>query len=100
MFPLSSHKLLRRRWLAGVLAIAVLLAQVSGLLHKLDFEAHPAGIACATCVAYSGFDAPLASTMATPLPQAAADTDYPIYLPAAIARTDLPVRARGPPSLA
>ena len=99
MYPFSLHKLLRLRWLAGVLAIAIVVAQASGLLHKLDFDAHPAGIACATCVAYGHADTPLPS----------ADVECPV-LPVVIAEfssfaaalTDsklLQPRARGPPSL-
>lgn len=96
-FPL--HTLLRHRWLAGVLAIAVLVAQAAGLLHKLDFEAHPAGIACATCLAHGQTDTPVPTVAANPPSLPVAIAPVVASVDAVAERTRQPVRARGPPSL-
>ncbi|NQD38525.1 hypothetical protein HPT27_15995 [Permianibacter sp. IMCC34836] len=100
MFPFTAHALLRQRWLASVLAFAMLVAQAAGVLHKLDFEAHPAGVVCATCVAFGNADTPLPTAVADELPSAVVVADFPVYADARVESARLIARARGPPILA
>ncbi len=99
MFPFRPHSLLRHRWLAAVLALAVLVAQTTGLLHKLDFEAHPAGITCATCVAHGHADAPLPTAQIDIGSSRPLLTPFLHYSDALVQPTRHVARARGPPSL-
>ena len=87
-----------RRVRYGLLALALLLAQLGLLLHQTDFDAHSGGAACSICLHASSLDNGL---LATPVvfiaalwlfvwrnrPNRVRFVDPPIYF-----------LARGPPS--
>lgn len=100
MLPTVLTPQLRLRSLSCLLALALLLAQLASLLHKLDVDIHPAGEVCSICVVMGHTDAALpAVPFSAPL---LAVFFRPFFNPVFTPRAQLSwiQGARGPPAFA
>jgi hypothetical protein len=100
MLPTLLTSRLRLRSLSCLLALALFVAQLASLLHKLDVDIHPAGEVCAICVVMGHTDSALpAVPFVAPLPQS---SFTPFFTQTFTPRAQLSWihRARGPPVFA
>ncbi|MCP5336037.1 MAG: hypothetical protein H7A08_10165 [Oceanospirillaceae bacterium] len=100
MLPSHLTSRLRQHSLSCLLAFALLLGQLASLLHKLEFDVHPAGEVCAICIVIGHTDAALPSLPFTAPAPVVVFSQYFHSEVAPRARHSFVLRARGPPVLA
>ena len=62
----NMHRVIRRRGIVCVLALALLFAQVALLLHKLDSHGHVPHAACEICITQAHGNAVLPTVVSIP----------------------------------
>lgn len=96
----NMHRVIRRRGIVCVLALALLFAQVALLLHKLDMDSHGPDAACEICITQAHGNGVLPTIVSLPSLPVIAVYESVTFQTAPITQPVWHKHTRAPPALA